>query len=294
MHWWRLLATFVTCVLLVLVSAAPAAANERDRNRDNALYLALGDSVAFGYNPLVDPRNAANFVGYPEALAKWLDLDLRNASCPGEASGGFISLMGVDDVCRPYRFGTPGVQPALPLHVAYSTSQLDFAVAFLRAHPRTRLVTLDIGANDLFVLRRQCAGVTTCIVNGLPGLFSSLSTNLTTIYSRLRGEAHYRHALVALTYYTVNYSDQAEVATIQSINNAVASTTIAAQGHVADGFGAFKAVADTAAGSSCAAGLLIQLSASPLTCDIHPSPRGRDLLANAIATVLRQDADDNE
>jgi lysophospholipase L1-like esterase len=294
MHWWRFVATSLTCALLVLVSVAPAAANASDRDREDDVYLALGDSVAFGFNPLLDPRNANNFVGYPEALARRLDLDLTNASCPGEASGGFISLTGVDNVCRPYRFGIPGVLPALPLHVAYSTSQLDFAVAFLRAHPHTRLVTLNLGANDLFVLQKQCAGVTSCVVNGLPGLLATLSANLTTIYGRLRGEAHYHHALVGLTYYALNYSDQAGVTTIQSINNAVATTTIAAHGRVADGFGAFKAVADSAAGSSCAAGLLIQLSANPLTCDIHPSPRGRDLLANAIATVLRQEAEDDE
>jgi hypothetical protein len=46
-------------------------------------------------------------------------------------------------------------------------------------------------------------------------------------------------------------------------------------------------------GNSCAAGLLIVTNASPLTCDIHPSPRGRDALAGAIIQALDDDLDDD-
>jgi lysophospholipase L1-like esterase len=299
MRWVRIAATLVTCAVVVGVGAVPAAAaSDQGRDRDfDARYLALGDSVPFGFNPLVDPHNPANFVGYPEALAARLDLNVTNASCPGEASGGFISLTGTDNVCRPFRFGVPGV-PGFPLHVAYSTSQLDFAVAFLRAHPGTRLVTLTIGANDLFVLEKQCAGQpspTGCLIAGLPTLLSTLRANLGTIYGRLRGEAHYRHRIVALTYYVTNFNDPVGVPVIQSLNATVAAATLAARGQVADGFDAFKDVARFSGGDSCKAGLLIVTNPSPLTCDIHPSPRGRDLLAGAIVDVLRHgDRDDDE
>ena len=47
-----------------------------------------------------------------------------NASCPGEATGGFISPTGLDNVCRPYR-------TTFPLHVAYTGTQLAFAVVLL-------------------------------------------------------------------------------------------------------------------------------------------------------------------
>ena len=284
MHWWRLLATLVTCVLLVVVTAVPAAA--RDRGQVDAVYLALGDSVAFGFSPLVDPRNAANFVGYPEALAERLDLNLTNASCPGEASGGFISLTGIDNVCRPYR-------ASFPLHAAYSTAQLEFAVAFLRAHQHTRLVTLDIGANDLFVLEKQCLGAATCIQNGLPALLNMLAANLSTIYRGLRGQAHYKHELVALTYYVSNFKDPAAVAVIQAINATVVAATAAADGKTADGFGAFQAAAGPA-GDSCTAGLLIKTPAGPTPCDVHPSPRGRDVLAGAIRATLHHAEEDGD
>jgi hypothetical protein len=279
MRLWRLSASLGVCAFLVLVTVFPAAAQERDQ--DDAVYLALGDSVAFGFNPLLDPSNAVNFVGYPEALARQLDLRATNASCPGEASGGFISLTGTDNVCRPYR-------SAFPLHVSYKTSQLDFAVAFLRSHPRTRLITLDIGANDLFVLENQCANSITCIQSGLPGLLLTLSANLTTIYSRLQQAAPYHHQVVALTYYAVNYNDPVGVPIISELNNTVVSTTLAAGGRVADGFDAFKVIAEAkGGGDSCAAGLLIALPTGG--CDIHPSVTGRDALAQAIGEILPRD-----
>jgi len=113
-----------------------------------------------------------------------------------------------------------------------------------------------------------------------------LAHNLTTIYTGLRVQAHYHHTVVALTYYTPDYSDPIGVAVTRQINATIASTTLAAGGIVADGFNAFKPVALAAGGSSCAAGLLIRLS--PSACDIHPSPQGQAVLAAAIQSVLRQ------
>ena len=67
--------------------AAPALAEEEGHAGQ---YLALGDSYAFAYSPLLDPRNAANFVGYADSVAGTLDLGLANAACPGETSGSMI------------------------------------------------------------------------------------------------------------------------------------------------------------------------------------------------------------
>jgi lysophospholipase L1-like esterase len=285
MRMWRLIASSGIGALLIAVTVIPVAADAHDkRDTNDKAYLALGDSVAFGFNPLLDPRNAANFVGYPEALASQLDLSVTNASCPGEASGGFISLTGVDNVCRPYR-------AAFPLHVQYSTSQLDFAVAFLRSNPRTRLITLDIGANDLFVLQKQCGGMVACIQQGLPGLLATLSANLATIYSRLNRAAPFHHQVVALTYYSINYSDPVGTGIIGAIDATVAAATMRAGGRVADGFGAFQAIAAASGGDSCAAGLLIVRPTGG--CDIHPSPKGRDVLAGAIRVALAREVDND-
>src|SRR5262249_4881503 len=140
---WRTLAIRPFSLLwITLTLLLPTSAMSADPGDD---YLAIGDSVAFGLNPLLpqaDRNDPTNFVGYPEVLAQMLDLNLTNASCPGEASGGFISLTGVDRLCRTF------YRSKFPLHVSYDTSQLDFAVAYLLTHPRTRLVTLNLGGND--------------------------------------------------------------------------------------------------------------------------------------------------
>ena len=55
---------------------------------------------------------------------------------------------------------------------------------------------------------------------------------------------------------------------------------------VAKGFEAFKGAAAPFGGDSCKAGLLIVLNPSPLSCDVHPTPKGRDLLAGAIVDAI--------
>jgi hypothetical protein len=272
-----LLATLATTLLAGPALRSALAASNRPQE-----YLALGNSVAFGFNPLLDPHNADNFIGYPTPVAAVLKETLTNASCPGETSSHFISLAGTDNGCGPYRLN-------FPLHVAYSTSQLDFTDGFLQSHPMTLVVSIDIGANDLFVLEKDCGGNISCILNGLPAMLATLSANLDTIYGHIRNLDGYTHKLVALTYYSLNYSDSIGTSVISQVNQAVAARTLAWKGIVADGFGAFKAASTAFGGDTCAAGLRIVLTSSPLTCDIHPSPAGRDLLAQAIVNALRTD-----
>ncbi len=274
-----LLATLTTTLLAGPALRSALAASNRPQE-----YLALGNSVAFGVNPLFDRSNANNFIGYPTPVAAALKENITNASCPGETSSHFISLAGTDNGCGAYRLN-------FPLHVAYSTTQLEFADGFLQSHLQTLVVSIDIGANDLFVLEEVCGGATQvgCILNGLPGMLATLSANLDTIYGHIRNVDGYHHKLVALTYYSLNYSDPVGTNIISQVNQAVADRTLAWGGIVADGFGAFAAASTAFGGDTCAAGLRIVVLASPLTCDIHPSPAGRDLLAQAIVNALRTD-----
>ncbi|MGD0863350.1 MAG: hypothetical protein ABSA21_11420 [Candidatus Limnocylindrales bacterium] len=118
-------------------------------------------------------------------------------------------------------------------------------------------------------------------------MLATLSANLDTIYGHIRNLDGYRHKLVALTFYSPNYSDPMETAVISQVNQVVADRTLAWGGIVADGFGAFAAASSAYGGDICAAGLRIVVSSSPLTCDDHPSPAGRDLLAQVIVKALR-------
>ena len=280
------LRSLIAAVALFVVLLAGPTPNTAlaDSNRPQE-YLALGDSVPFGYTPLVDPSNADNFIGYPTPAAAALKENLTNAACPGETSSHFISLTGSDNVCGFYRAN-------FPLHVAYSTSQLDFADNFLQAHPKTLVVSLSMGANDLFVLENACGGAVTpaqiqCVLTGLPAMLVRLSANLDTIYGHIRNQDGYHHKIVGVTYYSLNYSDGLGTGVVSQINQVVAGRTLAWKGVVADGFGSFAVASTAFGGDTCAAGLRIVTATSPLTCDIHPSPAGRDLLARAIVNALR-------
>lgn len=180
------------------------------------------------------------------------------------------------------------------MHAAYSTAQLAFADSFIQSHPKTLVVSIDMRANYLFVLEHLCGGSSTppeiqCILAGLPSMLATLSANLDTIYGHIRNLDGYHHKLVALTYYSLNYTDPITTGVISQVNQVVAARTLAWGGIVADGFGAFAAASAADGGDTCAAGLRIVVSTSPFTCDIHPSPAGRDLLAQAIVKALRPD-----
>lgn len=267
-------------VLAGLLAVPASAASQSNHNLNN--YLALGDSVPFGYNPLlVQPGvNPDVFVGYPQLAS---DLfrprkKLFNASCPGETSASLITGTRPDNGCQNYR------QFIGPLHVAYSASQLDYAKRYIAANPRTGLVTMMIGANDLFLLQDSCASSPdpNCIIDGLSGLLTTLTANLTTIYSALRA-AGFQGDFVAVTYYSLNYGDPVGTAVVTALDKTLAGVTLAFGGKVADGFGGFQAAAAAFGGNSCTAGLLIHLTLT--TCDVHPSPAGAALLADAVRSA---------
>ncbi|HSS61296.1 MAG TPA: GDSL-type esterase/lipase family protein [Candidatus Limnocylindrales bacterium] len=268
---------------LWVIAAAPASAEGQDHT-----YLALGDSVAFGTNPLLDPRNANNFIGYPAIAGKALDMNVVNSACPGEATGSFISLTGLDNVCRPYR-------AAFPLHTSYTGTQLAFAVDFLKHHRTTRLVTLGLDANDFFRLTSGPGSPwppSTCFTPDLTQYFATCAVqNLTTIFAAIRG-AHYHGLIVVVLYYALNYGDpQSVFVTHDLLNQAMITAGTPFGVRFASGFKAFKAAAAPFNGDSCKAGLLIVLSTSPLSCDVHPTPKGRDLLAKAVVRAVEGDED---
>jgi len=166
----------VLAVMLAVVRVGASAAAWADDDPDtHRPYLALSDSVVFGYITQAgfEYGNPDNFVGYPGYAAQLLRLTSTNASCPGEATSGFLSPTGADNGCRDYR-------QAAPLHVTYSSTQLLFAEGFLARHRNTRLVTIGIGANDVFILQGQCASSPNpqqCIGAGLPAVLATIAQN---------------------------------------------------------------------------------------------------------------------
>src|SRR5215471_8885374 len=264
--------------------ALPAWAGSVTGPAVNGTYLALGDSVAFGFVPAqaVPPpnyRSAHSFAGYPEDVAQALRVRVWNASCPGETTASMLTAGVQSNGCENSPGSPVGYRTQFPLHVQYQGTQMAYALKYLAVHRHTQLVTIDIGANDAFLCQETTADHCSSPAE-LAALVQEIQGNLTAIYTQIRAVAHYQGLLVALTYYSLNYSDPVQVAEIKLLNSVIAGVTGAFGGKVADGFAAFQGPSAAFGGSPCAAGLLIKLPDG--TCNIHPSSAGHLLLAQAI------------
>jgi lysophospholipase L1-like esterase len=277
-------ATACLAGMLLTIAAGSAMAGDRD----NALGLSLGDSVVFGYITRAGHAyvNPTNFLGYPEHDSLLLNLDIANAACPGETSGSLLSTTAADNGCRAFR-------SAFPLHVPYSSTQIAFATEYLRHHRGVRVVTIGVGANDLFLLQSSCArdpNPTACVEAELPSVLVTLSTNMAKILQDIRSTG-YGGEIVIVNYYSLDYSDAVGTATTKLLNQSITAPARAFGAVVADVFTAFQnAVSNPALGGKiCNAGLLNVNPQDPTqaTCDVHPSQSGQRLIAATIARAVR-------
>jgi lysophospholipase L1-like esterase len=285
----RLLAlTAAVSVAAVIAAISPGAtmADPVAGSDANGTYLALGDSVAFGYVPpeAVPAPNyldAHSFIGYPEYLGQRLNERVSNASCPGETSTSMLLAGAQSNGCENSPGSPVGYRTLYPLHVQYQGTQMQYALHYLAAHHHTRLVTIDIGANDAFLCQETTLDL--CATE-FGAVASEIIGNLGTIFHDLRDVAGYQGPIVVLTYYSLSYSDPTTIAGAQLLDSVIAGATAANGGVVADGFTAFQGPSLASGGDPCAAGLLIKLPDE--TCNIHPSRAGQRLLAAAIAQAI--------
>jgi lysophospholipase L1-like esterase len=261
-------------ILFILSTATVLLAADRAPGRQ---YLALGDSVSFGFITQAgfEYVNPDNFIGFPTYVGQAIKLNSGNAACPGETTASFLSSTAPDDGCRTYR-------AVVPLHVSYTSTQLEFAVFFLKSHPETRLVTVGLGADDLLLLRNACLGVPACIAAGLQQVLAEVAANLQEILSDLRATG-FKGIIVVVNYYSVDYSDPIETGFTAALNQALAASLAQTGTVVADVFTAFQAAAGPAGGHTCNAGLLNASPQNQFTCDIHPSQSGQALIARTVA-----------
>jgi lysophospholipase L1-like esterase len=180
--------------IVVLSSTTSLSAAEQAPGR---AYLAVGDSISFGFinQAGFEYVNPDNFIGFPTYVGRAMKLNTSNAACPGETTGSFLSSSAPDGGCRTYR-------ASVPLHVSYSSTQLDYAVSFLKSHPGTRLVTVGLGANDVLLLRNTCSGDSACIAAGLPQVLASVAANLQVILGDLRATG-YGGIIIVVNYYSL-------------------------------------------------------------------------------------------
>jgi lysophospholipase L1-like esterase len=244
-------------------------------------YLALGDSLAFGYSQakfehlLPDENPAAYDTGYVDDFAHLLrighpTLQVINDGCPGETTESFIK-------------GPCEYQLAFPLHHPYvggpTSSQLSDALAYLNANPNTNPITLDIGANDaLGVIERTCEKKVECVIKEAPALFAHIASNLGLILADLRGADPHATIIVLGLYNPFGEKlpgGDALTAQLNEVEKQVAATVGA---RFADPLPLFNPPGALEEPTIC----LLTNMCTPLE-DIHPTDLGYAVLAGVIA-----------
>jgi lysophospholipase L1-like esterase len=176
--------SFAAIVVLILALAAfPGSAAVRSQSQrpvyqaPQSYYLALGDSMAYGFQPTKKPgaRPSVFNTGYVDVLASRLrnlspKLHVVNYGCPGESTVTFT------------KGGCPALADGFKLHDPYRGSQLKAVESFLRAHPgQVGPITLTLWGGDLFPLSAKGKGAQNAI--------ASFGSRFTSILKRLRAAA---------------------------------------------------------------------------------------------------------
>lgn len=261
--------------------------------------LALGDSIAFAWDPtapLVDGKVvASNYKGYADILGQRLGLAVENSACPGEASGSFLDRSAEDNGCRQNRtqYKMHSDWGAAPTQMEYVVASLQKSIA---AGNPPELVTLSIGGNDLLLLQKNCKSwgfaQSGCDLVKLPFAEHAYGAHLEKIIKTI-DDTGYRGTMVIVTTHAPDYSDAIANFGLGRFNSEIRESVRHVSEHlnmrvvVADGFAAFKAEADKVGGKTCETGLLIK-NPDGKTCDIHPSPAGHKVLADAIQDAIAE------
>ncbi len=236
----RLIAGCVAACAVCALAFAPAAGAVTVGNT----YLALGDSLAYGFHEAqfnselaAGDVNPATFnQGYVDDFGALVHVLNRHAQtindgCPGETTDTFINGSGlpVPGFCAGGPHGTPF--PYAYLHHAYSgSSQLADALSILAANQNVSPITLDIGANDVLQFLESTCGfpaTDTCSNGQVAGEYGHIVNNLGIILNELHAAAP-KAEIVVLGLYnpypTVLPAPGGDVATAE-LNAAMAAVT---------------------------------------------------------------------
>lgn len=231
----------LVCAAVVVAFGALVLAPAAGASGPGKTYLALGDSLAYGYHQAQFQEElkekgfveAANFNdGYVNdfgAALKLLNpkLQIVNDGCPGETTETFIKGSGVGpEYCAGGPTGTPF--PKAFLHHAYPGTQLEDALAIAK-EAGTDTITLDIGANDILqFLGHTCGFPATfsCSEAEVEAEIGHVVTNIAAILGRLRAAAP-KAKIVFVSQYnpypTVLTPEGRGDATVEALNAAIKS-----------------------------------------------------------------------
>jgi lysophospholipase L1-like esterase len=274
-------------LLVVFFLAAEMSADAQNLpvtiNPPQSYYLALGDSIAYGYQAFKSQANlppSAYNTGYVDAFATRLrqirpNLTVVNYGCPGESTNSFVN--------GPCPWPAAGHQ----LHTAFAGTQLQAAIAFLRAHPgQVSPITLTLSGNDLPILLNPCivGGQIdlSCVQANAPSFIAGLAERISGILRQLRLAAPDADIIVTGawdSYITVlTFADPL----FQAINKALTEAAAANRARFADPFLVFNPQGDLAAEAQT----LCRLSLLCTQNDSHPSDAGYQALADIVFDVF--------
>jgi lysophospholipase L1-like esterase len=237
----RVRARLLVCAAVVVAFGALVLAPAAGAFGPGKTYLALGDSLAYGYhqaqfqNELKEHGfvNPANFNdGYVDDFAAVLKLvnpklKVVNDGCPGETTETFIKGSGVGpEYCAGGPTGTPF--PKAFLHHAFPGTQLEDALAVAK-EAGTGTITLDIGANDILqFLGHTCGFPVTfsCTEAEVEAEIGHVVNNIAVILGQLRAAAP-KAKIVFVSQYnpypTVLTPEGRGDATVEALNAAIKS-----------------------------------------------------------------------
>ena len=261
-------------VALGTASAATASPTSR-LTPPKSYYLALGDSIAYGFQTskaLAGLPPEAFSTGYADLFAARLR-QLRpriaavNYSCPGESTTSFL---------LPCIWKTSGHA----LHNDYPGSQLDAALAFLAAHRgKVSPITVSLNGNDANAFLQSCPpGDLACIQAGAPAAIAAYRARLTSILHQLRASAPGAEIIVVGAYDpnlgAFTFADPL----FTQLNQAQRAAAATVRARFADPFPVFNPQGDPAAETTAICTLTLLCTEG----DGHPSDTGYQALAGIV------------
>jgi lysophospholipase L1-like esterase len=269
--------TILLAVAFLFVMGSEATAQPPHFNPPKQYYLALGDSLAFGFqfslfNQYYPDVPAALFRrGYVDRLGAMLrdirpDVDTINLGCPEETTDTFL-----EGGCL---YTAQGFQ----LHEDYEGSQLDAAIAFLQGHPgRVSPITFNLGGNDLNALASVCGSDFSCYQGRAPIVLGRIAANVDRILAALR-DAVPDAEIVTFTNYNVAFLADVRFLQLTAAFNEIVTATAARHGvRVADVFGTFDAGSQPAT--------ICSLTFICSSGDSHPTDAGYEAIAQRLWQV---------
>lgn len=275
-----------TSVLVGLSSLAPAGATTTTAP---PYVLALGGSASVGFQPTAaHPRGQRTDDGYAEDLVplerhRWPGLAVVHLGCPGATTATMLLGGG---------------------HCRYAQGdQLRAAQAFLRSHPSTVLVTVDLGFNDLLRCLHHEVVHPTCVDMKLALVHDQLARILegikaaTPAGARIVGVGHYDPYLG--DYFRGSGGQAFAIASLnvmERLDATLRSDYAAAREPIADVAAAFELsdrqhvrwsglpTVPTDVARTCA--LTWMCDRPPLGHNLHPDDAGYRAIASAIAAAV--------